>query len=398
MDRTQKLAGVQAIVALVLVAAASLRAGQSGVAWPVVVLVGISLLAAFITGININGHHSSARFAYGWLAVLSLVWLVSIAVSQEYVWLSFLLWLLAGHVLPWRWALPYSVAIYAAVLIAELWHAGRLSFAFAFGPLVGCLFALGFSRGYLVLLREARNREELLTELTAAQQQTASLQDELAVTQRQAGVIAERTRLSRDIHDTVAQTLSSIRLLANAGAASSDDPHAVTTMRQIEALAGDGSVAVRRLVAALAPTELAHALAPALQRMLTQLQEQTRTETSLHVDASLPVLSTATEVALLRTAQSALANARLHAHAKKVVVSLIDDDDMVRLDVIDDGVGFDVIAWEQSTRSQTASFGLRFMRSRLRELGGGLEIESTPGEGTALSAYLPLVMAVEEGV
>ncbi|MDN5559306.1 MAG: sensor histidine kinase, partial [Ruaniaceae bacterium] len=97
---------------------------------------------------------------------------------------------------------------------------------------------------------------------------------------------------------------------------------------------------------------------------------------------------TEVEVALLRTAQSALANVRLHAQATRVVVSLIDADDSVRLDIIDDGVGFDLNAWERSAR--TSSYGLRFMRARLRELGGGLDVESTPGEGTAISVHLPI--------
>ena len=77
------------------------------------------------------------------------------------------------------------------------------------------------------------------------------------------------------------------------------------------------------------------------------------------------------------------------------MLSLIDDDTTVRLDLIDDGVGFDVAAWESGDqgRSTTSGYGLRFMRTRLRELGGGLDIESAPGEGTALSAHLPIAPA-----
>ena len=70
-------------------------------------------------------------------------------------------------------------------------------------------------------------------------------------------------------------------------------------------------------------------------------------------------------------------------------MSLIDADDTVRLDIIDDGTGFDQPAWEQDADAGS-SYGLRFMRARLRELGGGLDIESTPGEGTALSIHLPI--------
>ena len=147
---------------------------------------------------------------------------------------------------------------------------------------------------------------------------------------------------------------------------------------------------MRRIVAALAPAELDDdALAAALQRMLDRIRDETGLQGELHVDDSMPILPTEVEVALLRTAQSALANVRLHARASRVVMSLIDADDTVRLDIIDDGTGFDQPAWEQDADAGS-SYGLRFMRARLRELGGGLDIESTPGEGTALSIHLPI--------
>ena len=72
------------------------------------------------------------------------------------------------------------------------------------------------------------------------------------------------------------------------------------------------------------------------------------------------------------------------------MVTLIDDGDSVRMDISDDGDGFDVAAWEQDADAGSSSYGLRFMRARLRELGGGLDVESTPGEGTAVSAHLPI--------
>ena len=147
---------------------------------------------------------------------------------------------------------------------------------------------------------------------------------------------------------------------------------------------------MRRIVAALAPAELDDdALAAALQRMLDRIRDETGLQGELHVDDSMPILPTEVEVALLRTAQSALANVRLHARASRVVMSLVDADDTVRLDIIDDGIGFDQPAWEQDADAGS-SYGLRFMRARLRELGGGLDIESTPGEGTALSIHLPI--------
>jgi signal transduction histidine kinase len=105
----------------------------------------------------------------------------------------------------------------------------------------------------------------------------------------------------------------------------------------------------------------------------------------------------AAEIALLRTAQSALANVRGHADATRVVVTMADAGDAVRLDIVDDGVGFDASRWNaRRPRHDDGGYGLRAMRARLRELGGDLDVESVPGEGAALSASVPLA-PLEEG-
>lgn len=106
--------------------------------------------------------------------------------------------------------------VFAVVALAPLAHTDTTTYANIFGPLIGGIFALGVSRGYLDLRRDARERELLVESLQLAHQEMIGLQAELALTQRHSGAIAERTRLSRDIHDTVAQGLSSIALLVRA--------------------------------------------------------------------------------------------------------------------------------------------------------------------------------------
>ena len=168
------------------------------------------------------------------------------------------------------------------------------------------------------------------------------------------------------------------------------DPESARAFEQIGALARESLADVRRIVAALAPAELEHsALSTALDQLLVKLAKETGIETALHIDPSLPALSSDADVALLRSAQSALANVRLHSGAQHVTVSLSDAGDAIRLDIMDDGRGFDAAAWEQESNVASASFGIRFMRSRLRELGGGIDIESAPGEGTAISIHIP---------
>lgn len=380
----------QHLMAVVLTAIGVIRAIGDGVGMPAAIISGVAILGWHTAGTILPSKTHSRSLAAWWLLGFAAIWIAAVAVSAEFVWLAFLLWLLAGHLLPLRSGLLFSGFVLTVVIVAPILHHGTTSYANIFGPLIGGIFAFGISRGYLQLLRDAAERERLVTSLTRAQAETAELQDELALAQRHSGAIAERTRISRDIHDTIAQALSSIRLLAHAGAGRTEDPDAARTLEQVETLAGDSLADVRRIVAALAPAELEDdALASALQRMLDRIRDETGLQGELHVDDSMPILPTEVEVALLRTAQSALANVRLHARASRVVMSLLDTDDTVRLDILDDGTGFDQPAWEQDADAGS-SYGLRFMRARLRELGGGLDIESTPGEGTALSIHLPI--------
>ncbi|MFI5626725.1 sensor histidine kinase [Nocardioides sp. NPDC051685] len=386
----------QHAIAVILTAIGVSRAAGDGVALPVAIVSGLAILLWHTAGTLLPSRARSRLLPVWWLVGLAAIWVAAVAVSAEFVWLAFLLWLLAGHLLPLRWGLAFSALILVVVVVAPILHHGSTSYADVFGPLIGGVFAFGISRGYLQLLRDGAERERLVTSLRTAQREMAELQDELALAQWHSGAIAERTRISRDIHDTVAQALSSIRLLTHAGAGRTTDAESSRTFAQVEALAGDSLADVRRIVAALAPAELEDAaLASALRRMLDRARDETGLVVELHVDDTLPLLRTEVEVALLRTAQSALSNVRLHAGATRVVVTLTDDQDAVRMDISDDGAGFDVAAWERDAGAGSSSYGLRFMRARLRELGGGLDVESTPGEGTAISAHLPI--HVEEG-
>lgn len=359
---------------------------------PVLVAVGGLCFAGwYVAGSLVATRAGSRRLAAIWLIGLALLWLGLVVVSAEFIWLAFPLWLLAGHLLPLRPALLFSVLVFVGVVVIPLVKTGATSYAFIIGPLVGGVFAFAISRGYLQLLKDARERQQLIASLVQAQDEMAGLHEELGRVQRESGATQERTRLSRDIHDTVAQGFSAIVLLARASQ-DKDADAAITALEQVETIALDNLVEVRRIVRALAPAELDEsALTGALRRMLERLGTETGIRVELHADASLPALPATVEVALLRTAQSALSNVRIHAGATRVVVNLVDSEDAVRLDIVDDGRGFDVRAWGRRVEGPAgAGYGLHSMRARLRELGGGLDIESSAGDGTALSAHVPL--------
>lgn len=378
----------QHAIAVVLTVISGLRAITAGAPVLVVVAVSLVLLAWYGFGAVRAARSGSVDLARWWLLVLAAIWLLMLVVSAEFIWVAFLLWLLAGHLFSLRIAVVFTAVTYLATVAAPLIHHGRVSTPAVIGSLIGAVFALGLSRGYIELLREGRRREELLQSLEAAHRSLLDVQDELALTQRHAGEIEERTRVSRDIHDTVAQEISSIRLISHAEADRTTDAHAAQVLRQVEDLAAQGSRDVRRIIAALAPAELEDAALPAaIGRLLSRLESDTTILADLTVDETWPALPAEAEVALLRTAQSALANVRQHAQATRVRVSLSDLGDSIRMDIVDDGVG---LADPQTrTRKTDSGFGLDFIASRMRELGGELDIETAPGAGFAISATLP---------
>ncbi|MGX1934530.1 sensor histidine kinase [Microbacterium resistens] len=374
------------LITVVLTVVVTVRAALAG---GELVLV-LCAAGAFLAWYGAGASFARGRAAGWWVVALAVLWAGMVVLSPEFVWLVFPILLLAGHVLRQPWSLLFAAAAIAAAIVVPAVHpasAGLTTFAHILGPLVGGGFAYGVSLGYDRLLRDAAERERLIASLIRAQEETARLQEELAVTQREAGAARERTRLARDLHDTIAQELSSIVMLARADdeAGSSSG---TGSAGQVAALAQHALGELRRIVAALAPAELeGSALAAALSRMVAALGEETGISARLDVDETLPPLPTAVEVAFLRLAQSALSNVRRHAGASHVRVVLAADAGGVVLEVVDDGVGFDV---DEALRRSGSSYGFTAMRSRLRELGGELRIASEPGEGVRLAASVPL--------
>ena len=378
----------QHAIALVLTVISCVRAISGGAPTLAALAVSFVFLAWYGLGAVRAARSGAIVLAKWWLLVLAVAWLCTLLVSAEFIWVAFLLWLLAGHLFSLRIAVVFTALTYIATIVAPLAHYGSVPTPSIIGSLIGAVFALGLSRGYIELLREGRRREELLRSLELAHQNLLDLQDELALTQRHAGEIQERTRVSRDIHDTIAQEISSIRLIAHAEVDRTTDEHASQVLRQVEDLAAQSSRDVRRIIAALAPAELEDgALTAAIRRLLTRLEEDSSIQGRVEVDETISSLPAEVEVALLRTAQSALANVRQHSQASRVMVSLMDLDGSIRMDIVDDGIG--MADPDARQRSSDTGFGLDFIGSRMRELGGELVIETTPGSGFAISATLP---------
>jgi signal transduction histidine kinase len=194
-----------------------------------------------------------------------------------------------------------------------------------------------------------------------------------------AAVLDERQRIARDIHDGVAQDLAFIlqhgrRLLGQPGT-----PQGLTALVTAAERALDEC---RHAIASLTRSgdePLVEALT--LTAVETAGREGVLVETHIQDDAVVPA---ATQEALLRVTREAIINAVRHGHAGRVKVGLRCDPDL-RLEVVDDGSGFDV----QAAMSAPGRMGLRSMQTRIRAIGGELVIESEPGRGTRVEVSLP---------
>lgn len=211
-----------------------------------------------------------------------------------------------------------------------------------------------------------------------------------------AGVLVERQRLAREIHDALAQSFASISLGLGAVTPSTRSlaEEARLHLEQAEVTAREGLAEARRLVWALRPEVLEkRSLSEVLEGLAARWSRESGVEARARTEGESRSLRPEVEVALLRVAQEALVNVRKHADASRVVLTLTYlDDAVVTLDVRDDGVGFDPELAGKGGLPPTGAvgFGLVSMRERAEGLGGSLRVESKPGEGTVVTMELPI--------
>ncbi|WP_144672347.1 sensor histidine kinase [Arthrobacter sp. U41] len=429
---------------LLLVAVVRLfSTGLRGADWLTVGLA-LVLAAVYVLGTVLEKRHSSdsSRFdprPYStlWLAAVCLIWLLLIWASADFVWLAFPLFFLQLHVLPLRLALP-AIALSTVLVIVALWfhNAGAdgaaLQLPMVLGPAFGAAFAVVTGLAYRALYLEAESQRLAAEELRRTR-------TELARSQHDAGMLAERARLAREIHDTLAQGFSSIVLMGRSAEKALDDGDTATArdrLRTVQETAATNLAEARNFVRGLQPPALAATTAgnaavttagnaavntagnpvgttadpagkaaePApedpLVNSLRRLCEKTETEAAARgtrlrcrfdlegtpVDLPNPYRTT-----LLRAAQASLANVWVHAKADTAVVTLSFLGSEVAMDIFDDGVGFDPAAvTAPAGRPDGSGYGLRSLQERVAALAGSLDIESGPGEGTVVAIRLPL--------
>jgi signal transduction histidine kinase len=375
-----------------------------GPAWPWVVIGAlVPVTAAWCAVFTVGCRPRAERPAAGVVYMVGLLVLMAALVyaSPLFAFQVLAVYLHAFAFLRSPWS--FGAVVLGAAIVSYSQVGGRFAeFTPGLGVAVGVLTVanalLGGGGMYMGVFMSQQNqrRREVIDELGAtnrrlseALDENAALHAQLLAQAREAGVLDERARLAREIHDTIAQGLTGIVTQLEAASAADGDP--VVRRRHIDtarALARESLTEARRSVDALGPRQLVEAQLPdAIADMAKRWAETSGVELILDTTGDPRPLLPELEVTLFRVAQEALANAGKHADARRVGLTLSYMDDVVVLDVRDDGRGFDSDARDGS------GFGLVAMEHRVRRVAGTVSVESAPGEGAALSASVPAIPA-----
>jgi signal transduction histidine kinase len=350
-------AGAVAIVAAVLLWYAAWRrplSGAGGATWPGY---------AYLTGVT-------ALFAAGVALVNGVSFLLLMLCPQAYI--------LLPRVRAFVAVVTVNV-VYLGVIVVSTGDPVAVFEAPLWVVVIAVVFSAVFGTGFSRVSEQNDERAALIRELQARRAEVARLSHE-------AGVNAERRRLAGDIHDTIAQGLSSVVMLMQA--ADADLERAPEQARLHLALAistaRDNLAEARALVGALTPAALDDSsLAQALGRLVDRFRAETGVASEFAADAGGPPLPTAVEVVLLRAVQESLANVGKHARAGAVSVRLRHRDGWVVLETRDDGRGL-------AGSDASGGYGLDAMRSRVEQVSGTVTVESAPGVGTVVRIEVPV--------
>lgn len=229
--------------------------------------------------------------------------------------------------------------------------------------------------------RTVTRLRQALADLEQARRVNDSLQEQLVDQARTSGVLEERQRLSREIHDTVAQGLVALLRQIEAAADASTLPEARSVLTRADRTARDSLAEARRAVTALASPWLDAALLPqAVDNLAFEWAQDCGT--TINVETVGTPAPTPWDADLLRICQEGLANVAKHADADQVDVSLIYAEDALTLVLRDDGVGF-------AAGRQRPGHGLRSMQDRLTAAGGHLSLDTAEGAGCTVRATVP---------
>jgi signal transduction histidine kinase len=363
-------------VLAVVVAVGTVTSSDLSVGRRVAEVAVLGLLAAWWVLVGWRGFRGRSGFAVAYVVGVVVISVAGFAIHQRYGLMFFILYPQIWGLLRPRWAALASVVLSLAIGGVLLVQTGPVAASLQVGFSLPVALLIG---GYISrIIDQSAERADTIRELERTRA-------ELAAVSHDAGVLAERERLAREIHDTLAQGFTSVLMLIQAAESEVDsDPAAVRRHLALAAETTRQNLAeARSLVAALSPVDLQAAPLPeAVSRMAERLGRELGVAATVRVEGSPRVLPANQDVVLLRVVQEALANVRKHAGAGRVAVTLRYAEPGVGLEVSDDGCGFDV-------NGRPGGFGLAGMRARAEDVGGALRVDSSAGRGTTVRVTLP---------
>src|SRR5882672_1200620 len=247
--------------------------------------------------------------------------------------------------------------------------------------------------GIRFTLKRGFRQEEIELSRALAHQATLAFQlTRLSAQSRQSAVMAERNRMARDIHDTLAQGFTGVIVQLEAVEEATSKNQAVKASDHLDRageLAREGLREARRSVQALRPQALEEKpLSEALKDLIDKMTGGTTVRAEFTLRGHPRELSAEWEANILRIGQEVLTNVLRHARASEFKVLLAFDSREIRLEMCDNGCGFD-------PGRRHEGFGLQGMRERAEGMGGRLTIQSAAGKGTGISIVLPVANAAE---
>jgi signal transduction histidine kinase len=258
----------------------------------------------------------------------------------------------------------------------------------AITAVAAALFVIRFLRAFQV------ETERKIADLKAAQleesQQREIMRGEL-FRRVVAAQESERQRIARDLHDETGQSLTAIGmgLRGLAGKLSARNKEALGTLHKLESLTGDALKELQRLISDLRPSHLDDlGLSAALRWYAGKIQDHSTVSVRVDIVGEEHDLDDAIKITIFRIIQESLNNIIKHAQASHVNIYLRFEEKNVRINVRDNGIGFDLDHVQQKRTNRT-SLGLAGMEERAALLGGTVIVQSRPGYGTEVEALIP---------
>ena len=289
--------------------------------------------------------------------------------------------------LAWQYSMRevviYSIFILVIEAIPILLNIPNTGFFFTAATLLASLARSGIFliAGWIEnrLVQVQRSQQEQLMEANRKLRKYAITSEKLAQTQ-------ERNRIARELHDTLAHTLSSISVQLEAAKALFDrNPDEAKEMlaRTLENTK-NGLAETRRTLVDLRASELeTYGLTRAIRNTVESAAERGGFKASLDLDREIDILPEDATHTLYRTVQESVENTLRHANAGRMRIRIQADEGSIEMEIEDDGVGFD------PAKLKKEHFGIRGMRERVEMLGGTMKIESNPEEGTRIIVTIP---------